>query len=195
MPERVSHEVQLVAIASGSAWFMDALHAVRTLRVTSWCIGAGAVRNVVWDALSGKREPSALADVDVAYFDSTDVSPICDRQLQSPLLALRPEVPWVLTNQAGVHVWFAEYFGHAVEPVNSLAEGVATWPEYATSVGITMNEARALEVIAPLGLHDLFSMTVRHNPARASVANYQARIAQKKYRERWPAVTIVEGEC
>lgn len=172
---------------------MDALHAVQTLRLTSWCIGAGAVRNLVWDELSGKREPSALADVDVAYFDATDLLPQRDRQLQRMLMELRPDVPWELTNQAGVHLWFAAYFGHAVESVDSLAEAVATWPEYATSVGISMNDAGALEVIAPLGLDDLFSMTVRHNPARASVANYQARTAQKKYLDRWPDVTIVES--
>jgi uncharacterized protein len=174
---------------------MDALSAVQTLRLTSWCIGAGAVRNVVWDELSGKREPSALADVDVAYFDAADVSAARDQQLQRALAELRPNLPWEVTNQAGVHLWFAAYFGHTVEPVNTLAEAVATWPEYATSVGITMDEAGALQVIAPHGLNDLFSMTVRHNPARASVANYEARVAQKKYRERWSGVTIIDGEC
>ena len=195
MPGNALLEARLISIASSSAWFMDALRAVQSLQLASWCIGAGAVRNLVWDALSGKREPSALADVDVAYFDAADVSRERDQQLQRTLMALRPDVPWEVTNQAGVHLWFADYFGHQVEPVNTLIEAVATWPEYATSVGMFMNEVGALEVIAPLGLDDLFSMTVRHNPARASVTNYQARIAQKKYRERWPDVTIIEAEC
>ena len=187
-------EARLISIASSSAWFIDALRAVQTLQLNSWCIGAGAVRNLVWDELSGKREPSALADVDVAYFDGTDISPERDQRLQRELVALLPDVPWEVTNQAGVHLWFADYFGHQVEPVNTLIEAVATWPEYATSVGISINQAGALEVIAPLGLGDLFSMTVRHNPERASVTNYETRIAQKKYRERWPNVTIIEAE-
>ena len=195
MPRNAGLEAQLIDIASSSAWFMDALRAAQSLQLASWCIGAGAVRNLVWDELCGKRYPSALADVDVAYFDAADMSPERDQQLQRMLVALRPDVPWEVTNQAGVHLWFADYFGHAVEPVNTLAEAVATWPEYATSVGISMNELGALEVIAPLGLDDLFSMTVRHNPARANVTNYQARIAQKKYRERWPDVTIIDAEC
>lgn len=188
-------EARLISIASSSAWFVDALHTVKTLQLNSWCIGAGAVRNLVWDELSGKREPSALADVDVAYFDATDVSAARDQQLQRALTKLRPNVPWEVTNQAGVHLWFADYFGHQVEPVHALVEAVATWPEYATSVGLTIDGADSLQVIAPLGLDDLFSMTVRHNQARASVANYQARIAQKKYREQWPGVTIIEAEC
>lgn len=184
-------EARLIGITSRSAWFMDALRAVQSLQLASWCIGAGAVRNLVWDALSGKREPSALADVDVAYFDAADVSRERDQQLQRTLMALRPDVPWEVTNQAGVHLWFADYFGHQVEPVNTLIEAVATWPEYATSVGLTIDDVGAVSVIAPLGLDDLFSMTVRHNPARASVYNYGARIAQKQYPKRWPEVTIV----
>ena len=195
MPHNTLLEARLINIASNSAWFMDALRTVQTLQLTSWCIGAGAVRNLVWDELSGKLEPSALADVDVAYFDATDMSPERDQRLQRELVALRPEVPWEVTNQAGVHLWFADYFDHQVEPVNTLIEAVATWPEYATSVGVSMNEAGSLQVIVPLGLDDLFSMTVRHNPERASVANFHARIAQKKYRERWPDVTIIETEC
>lgn len=195
MPCNALLEARLISIASSSAWFMDALRAVQTLQLSSCCIGAGAVRNLVWDALSGKHEPSDLADVDVAYFDAADMSPERDQHLQRTLMALRPDVPWEVTNQAGVHLWFADYFGHPVQPVNTLAEAVATWPEYATSVGISMDEAGALDVIAPLGLDDLFSMTVRHNPKRASVANYRARIVQKKYRDRWSEVTIIEAEC
>ena len=194
MPSSALLEARLIGIASNSAWFMDALRAAQTLQLTSWCIGAGAVRNLVWDELLGKHEPSDLADVDVAYFDASDMSPERDQHLQRTLMALRPDIPWEVTNQAGVHLWFADYFGHQVEPVSTLIEAVATWPEYATSVGISMDEAGALDVIAPLGLDDLFSMTVRHNSARASVANYEARIAQKRYRERWPDVNIVEAD-
>lgn len=184
-------EARLIGIAANTAWFMDALRAAQTLKLSSWCIGAGAVRNLVWDALSSKHEPSDLADVDVAYFDAADMSPERDQHLQRTLMALRPDVPWEVTNQAGVHLWFADYFGHPVEPVNTLAEAVATWPEYATSVGLTIDDVGAVNVIAPLGLDDLFLMAVRHNPARASVANYVARIEQKQYQRRWPEVTIV----
>ncbi|ANH67132.1 nucleotidyltransferase family protein [Mitsuaria sp. 7] len=59
---------RLVRLVNGSPWMMSALRAVRSLQLTSWCIGAGAIRNLVWDALSGYREPSALSDVDVAFF-------------------------------------------------------------------------------------------------------------------------------
>jgi uncharacterized protein len=65
---------QLKTLARGSDWFMAGLHAAQSLDLPPWCIGAGAVRNLVWDALHGHARPSALADVDLAYFDASDVS-------------------------------------------------------------------------------------------------------------------------
>jgi len=191
MHSRAELETRLVAIAQASDWFMPALRAVRDLGLASWCIGAGAVRNLVWDALHERPWPSALADVDVAYFDSSNLAPERDAQLQARLVAVLPHVPWEVTNQAAVHHWFEGHFGHPVGPLDSLEEAVASWPEYATSVGLAMTADDSIHVIAPHGLDDLFSMVVRRNPARVSVATYRQRVAQKRYAERWPQVTIV----
>lgn len=185
------YQQRLVELARETPWFMEALVAARQLALPEWCIGAGAVRNLVWDSLHGKSSPSPLADVDVAYFDATDTSPQRDQELQGRLQALDPRFPWEVTNQAGVHQWFEEYFGHAVEPLCSLEEAVASWPEFATAVGISLGPDNALQVIAPHGLEDLFAIVVRRNPARVSVETYRQRIAQKRYRERWPQVTVV----
>ena len=182
---------QLFEITQGSSWFMEALAAVRQLALPDWCIGAGAIRNLVWDALHNKVSPSQLSDVDVAYFDLIDVSPRRDQELQSRLLALHPAVPWEVTNQAGVHHWFESHFGHAVEPLHSLQEAVASWPEFATSVGISLEQDNSLRVLAPYGLKDLFDIVVRRNPARVSVETYRQRVAQKRYAERWPRVRVV----
>ena len=186
---------QLVELVEASDWFMSALRAVRSLGLAEWCIGDGALRNLVWDALSGKIQRSGLADIDVAFFVADDLSSARDQALQDRLCTLMPGWPWEVTNQAGVHLWFAQHFGHAVAPLSSLADAVATWPEYATAVAVTLTKADGINIIAPYGLSDLFTMTVRHNPARASVATYQARVAAKKYQDRWPGVTIIDAEC
>jgi len=183
------YQQRLVEIARETPWFMEALVAVRQLTLPEWCIGAGAVRNLVWDSLLGKASPSQLADVDVAYFDATDTSPQRDQELQGKLQALDPRFPWEVTNQAGVHLWFEAHFGHAVEPLRSLEEAVASWPEFATAVGLSLGPDNTLQVIAPHG--DLFAIVVRRNPARVSVETYRQRIVQKRYRERWPQVTVV----
>src|SRR5687767_8924179 len=84
---------QLILIARSSAWFMSALEAVRSLRLNSWCIGAGAVRNLVWDHLHGYKVPSSLSDVDVAYFDESDLRPETEQALQAVLSTRCPNIP------------------------------------------------------------------------------------------------------
>ena len=170
---------------------MSALRAVRGLGLASWCIGAGAVRNLVWDELHEHRTRSALADVDVAYYDASSIGPERDRELQAGLAAICPGLPWEVTNQAGVHQWFEGHFGHPVAPLLSLEEAVASWPEFATSIGLVLGHDDTIRVIAPHGLEDLFAMTVRRNPTRVSVETYRQRVEQKRYAERWPKVTVV----
>lgn len=45
-------------------WFMSVLRAARTTDLPDWFIGAGAIRNTVWDYLHGYTVPTPLADVD-----------------------------------------------------------------------------------------------------------------------------------
>jgi uncharacterized protein len=181
---------RLTQIVEASPRFMTSLAAVASLNLASWCIGAGAVRNLVWDHLHGYDEPSALSDVDVAYFDCEDLSPDSEKQLQAVLESLAPGVPWEVTNQAAVHLWFESCFGHPVMPLRSLEEAVSSWPEYATSVGITLDAHARVRVIAPWGLEDLFRMRIRRNPTRVSLATYRYRVHTKQYTSRWPKVEI-----
>jgi len=91
-----------------------------------------------------------------------------------------------------VHLWFEGHFGHAVAPLRSLDEAVASWPEVATAVGLWLDDTDGLHVIAPLGLDDLLGMRVRRNAARVSVQTYRERCAAKRYVERWPRVRVIE---
>ncbi len=198
MHTRSPQTEQLISLIRQNESFTSWLRAVRTQGLSSWCIGAGAVRNLVWDALAGRSAPSALADVDVAYFDATEISGERDAELQRALEALAPNVPWEVTNQAGVHQWFESVFGRAVAPLHSLDDAIATWPEFVTCIGVTLTDDDEIRVIAPHGsltFDDLFSMTIRHNPVRATVANYNERVAKKNYAARWPSVTILPARC
>ncbi|WP_245636417.1 nucleotidyltransferase family protein, partial [Achromobacter kerstersii] len=131
---RAGYEQQLCDLVESSEQLMAALRAVRCLGLPSWCIGAGAIRSLVWDSLHGFQEPSNLDDVDVAYFDAE--APLAlDAELQERLHWLLPSLTWEVTNQARVHEWFAEALGRAVSPLTSLEDGLATWPEFATCVG------------------------------------------------------------
>jgi uncharacterized protein len=182
---------QLKRIVRDTSWLMEALSAARDVGAPDWLIGAGAVRSAVWDWLHSFNKPSPLADIDVAFFDSADLSPDRDRMVERALVERLPGVPWEATNQAAVHEWFPEVFGYDVEPLNSTADGVATWPETATSVGMRLEDDDELAIVAPLGLDDLLGLVHRRNPARVSVEEYERRLVTKRIAERWPQAKIV----
>ncbi len=182
-------EQRLIGMVSSSPELMAALAAARSLGLDSWCIGAGAVRTLVWDALHGHANPTPLADIDLVYF-SPDAPPQRDEELEARLRQLMPALEWEVTNQAHVHAWFMREFGREVAPLLSLEDGVATWPEYATCVGVSLDVNNTIQVIAPHGLEDLFGLRVRHNPARADADTYRDRVVSKGFARRWPLLAI-----
>ena len=169
---------------------MEALRAVRALGLNPWCIGAGAVRSLVWDDLHGFAEPTPLDDVDVVYFDPTVEGAAHDAALETRLRHAMPSVAWEVTNQATVHQWFARHLGLQVPPLASLEDGVGTWPEIATCVGVFLRADDSIGVVAPHGLDDLFNLVVCHNPVRADAQTYRERVASKRFTERWPLLSI-----
>ncbi|UYO94634.1 nucleotidyltransferase family protein [Pollutimonas sp. M17] len=183
------YEQQLCDLVRSSGRLMAALQAARSLGLSSWCIGAGSIRSLVWDGLHGFQQPSDVDDVDVAYFDAQAPRGL-DAELQERLHRILPNVPWEVTNQARVHEWFADTLGATVAPLSSLDDGLATWPEYATCVGIYLDACGALKIIAPYGLNDLFELRVRHNSRRASVSTFMHRVQSKRFKERWPRLSV-----
>lgn len=149
MPDSNDLRQQLLHLARQSAWLMDALRAARSLQLASWCIGAGAVRNLVWDHLH-ELAAQVPGDVDLVYFEPA-ADAVQDAALRERLAACCPELPWDVTNQAHVHHWYADYFGQPMAALNSLEEAVGSWPEYATAVGLSMRADDSLQVIARTG--------------------------------------------
>ena len=168
------------------AQFMACLEAARECCPQEWAIGAGALRNLVWNRLTGRANPPA--DVDVAFFGGARESDV-----EECLRTRLPSVPWQAKDQALVHTWYEHVFGFAVEPLTSLSDAVATWPETCTSVAVRLRPDDLLDLFAPCGLEDLFGLVLRRNPRRATVEDFRRRLAQKRITERWPGVTVVDG--
>jgi hypothetical protein len=187
------HEARLGSILLGSEWFVSVLEAVRESDPPDWLVGAGAIRNQVWDHLHGHATPTPVRDVDVAFFDLADVSRDRDERYEAELGARLPGLAWNVTNQAGVHLWYERKFGHAVDPASSIEDAVARWPETATAVGVRLLADGRLRVVAPFGLDDLFDLVLRRNPRQVSAEYFRERVESKRIRERWPRVTVVDG--
>ena len=189
--EQQTLAARLRAIVRATPWCMQMLQAVAQLGLPHCCIGAGAVRKLVWDALHGYVQPSVLSDVDVVYFDADDLLAESEVRLRQRLETVLPGMPWEVCNQARVHLWFEDEFGYVVPPLLSLEDAIASWPEFATAVGIWLQPDGEIGIVAPHGLDDLFAMVVRRNPARISEGGYAQRLVSKDYAARWPRVTII----
>jgi hypothetical protein len=187
-----AHEQQLARIIFSNQWFMRVLEAARDCDPPDWLVGAGVIRNIVWDHLHGYTKPTPLADVDVIFFDPRNLSSDRDLEVQSQLVARLPEIAWEATNQAAVHLWYEDVFGFPVAPFASSAEAVATWPETATSVAVRLLADGSLHIVAPCGLDDLFAMVLRRNPRRVTPEIFRRRLQEKKITQKWPLVNVID---
>jgi hypothetical protein len=179
-------EAGLARFVADRPAMMRRLEAVAAHGPAGAWIGAGFLRNAVWDALSG-RDPDALppVDLDVVFHDATDAGAARDAAAEARLAAAAPGLPWSVTNQARMH----GRNGHP--PYDGLAEALAHWPETATAIAARLGPG-GVEILAPHGLADLLGLVARPTPAhRAKPSAMLARIAAKGWAARWPGLRIV----
>lgn len=185
-------EQQLRHIIFDSEPSVAILQAARQVDLPNWYIGAGMLRNLVWDTLHGFESPTPLNDVDVAFFDASDLSRERDEKANLALTAVLPTIEWEATNQAAIHTWHEAYFGYPIEPYVSSEDGITSWPETATAVAVRLLPDNALKIFAPFGLEDLFTMTLRRNRTKVTIEEFRQRYQKKRIAEKWPLVRIVE---
>jgi uncharacterized protein len=118
--------LRLHAILRRAPVVMAALRAALEVDAPDWLVCAGALRDVVWDALHGRPLDAPSRDVDVGFFDPSDLTPGRDRGVEEALRARAPHLPWEVKNQAAVHLWYPRRFGIEVPALASCADGVAT---------------------------------------------------------------------
>lgn len=169
----------------GSAWHVETLRAVRAIGLPDWAIGAGFVRNAVWDRLHGFTEPTPVPDIDVLLFDRADTSTARERMLEATLASALAGRPWSVRNQARMHVRNGD------RPYTSTAHAMMYWLETPTAVAVRLEHGDALSIIAPFGLGDLVSMRVAPTPrGRERLDRYRERMLEKDWRRTWPRVVV-----
>lgn len=186
-------EERLKSIIQGNSAMMEILQNARSARLPNWYVGAGVVRNTVWDHLHGYEVATPIRDVDVAFFDAKDLSGEREERAAEFLHRNAPAYSWEPINQARVHLWYMHEFGTDVCPLLSSEDAIDTWPETATCVGVRLLEDDKLLIYAPYGLEDLFGMVLRRNPRRVTLEHFRKRAQEKRIADKWPRVTIIDG--
>ncbi len=179
------HEATLKRYLEGDSWRMGCLEALGNVAPSAW-IGAGFVRSLVFDARAGVT--TELEDVDVVYFE--EGSRAAEAHLRERLQAHAPAVPWSVKDQARMHLRNAD------EPYRDLAHAMCHWPEVASVVATRLG-TDGVELMAPLGLSDLFAGLIRPTPHMHSRPDRRAvfakRLRTKRWQERWPGLEVAHS--
>ncbi len=175
-------ENRLIEIIQNDLWMMDVLKNVRDLKLNDSWIGAGFVRNKVWDVIH-KKNRTELNDIDVIYFDKLNTAREHDLGIEDKLRIINPNLNWSVKNQSRMNV----RNGH--EQYIDCNDAISFWPETATAIAIRMNSENQIEYIAPYGLGDLFNLLVIPTP-KFDLTIYKERMEKKRWKEKWNKLEI-----
>ncbi|MDR9854190.1 nucleotidyltransferase family protein [Paenibacillus sp. VCA1] len=186
----IRSEQDLIRLVQSDDWMMDILHAAKTLQLPDWWVCAGFVRSKIWDVQHGFTERTPLPDVDVVFFDPGNPDEAVEKEHESKLFSIRPNVPWSVKNEARMHLL------NRMPPFVSSVDAISNFTETATALGLTLDEHDRIVLTAPHGIQDAIDLIVKPTPyynttpERAQI--YENRVRNKNWNKIWPNLTIVQ---
>ena len=182
-------ERDILNLISEDKWMTNVLYTAENLNLPDWLIGAGFVRNKVWDYLHGyQNEKVDTNDIDLIYFDPHGNNEDADKKL-SEELETETGLNWEVVNEAYAHKWYTI----KPPPYASSEDAVSKWPETATCIGVKTENGK-LKLIAPYGIGDLVNLVIRPSPAFIDKGNVKnvvvERMKKKKWLEKWPKLKL-----
>lgn len=177
----------IIEVISEDYWMMEILGVVQTLNLPDWWVCAGFVRSKIWDVLHGFSVRTPIQDVDVIYFDPVNTDEGIEKILEGKLLALKPDIPWSVKNQARMHVI------NNLPPYSSSVDGIANFPETVTALGVKLDENNRIILAAPWGIEDVVDLTVKPTPLFSTHELrqvYDTRVTKKNWKATWNLLKI-----
>ena len=178
----------IIAIIEEDQWMMELLRTVKELDLPDWWICAGFVRSKIWDVLHGFNERTSIPDVDVIYFDQTNLDESIEKKLEKELHSRLPAIPWSVKNQARMHVI------NNFPPYLSSVDAISKFPETGTALGVKLDGGENLILTAPCGVEDVINMEVNPTPffrgTKELMAIYEERLEKKNWSAVWNKVTV-----
>jgi hypothetical protein len=182
---------ELERMIRSSPLLMEVLVGLREDGLPDHLLVAGAIYNLVWNRLTGRPDLTGINDIDVFYYDASDIGwdaeDVVIKRLGTRFAHL--PIPVQVRNQARVHLWFPQKFGTAFEPLTSSAEMLGRYASKTHSVGARLEADDTLTIVAPFGLDDILSMRIVPNPVLANKKAHEAKAARAK--SMWPEVTVL----
>ncbi|MBL8893277.1 MAG: nucleotidyltransferase family protein [Rhizobiales bacterium] len=155
-----------------------------------WLV-AGALAQTAWNDAFRVAPRHGISDIDLVYFDATDLSESAEAHHSDRIQRLSYELPVRIgvKNEARVHLWYGGKFGYEIRPYVSTEDAIGSSPATATALGVRP-DAAGLSNCAPFGLRDLFNLVVRPNKRQIARAIYETKV--RRWEDLWPRLTIME---
>jgi hypothetical protein len=179
----VLNEKKIIELISEDKWMMDILKSAKTLNLPDWWVCAGFVRSKIWDTLHNFSERTPIPDIDLIYFDPSNIDELEEEKLEHMLKNLMPIIPWSVKNEARMHV------KSNMPPYSSSVDAISKFPETATALGVKLDEKDNVVLTAPCGIRDVVNLRVEPTPfftqTKERIKIYEDRITKKNWKSIW----------
>jgi len=180
----MKYKAELIDILASDTFVLETLAIVRALKLNDCWVGAGLIRNTVWDSLH-QIKTTKLNDIDVVFFDATTLSESLEKEIEAQLNQINPEAKWSVKNQARMHL------RNHHQQYSNTENAISYWPETATAIAARLGLDDTIEILAPHGLNDLFDLVVAPTP-NFNWNIFQKRIEEKQWEKQWKNLKIVQ---
>lgn len=175
-------------IVDHTPFIRDSLRRAQEFALPNWRMVSGALYNVVWNHLTGRIPEYGVKDVDLFYFDP-DTSWEAEDAVISRATGFPAAPPVQIRNQARVHIWYEQHFGHSIPPFSSVEQAIDAFACKTHCVGLRLEGSGRLDLYAPYGLLDIFAFRITPNPCRPNWQTHEAK--SKRALEHWPELTVI----
>lgn len=186
---KIENDQDIIQLVKDDPWMMDILKTAKSLNLPDFWVCAGFVRSKIWDVLHGFTVRTPLPDVDVIYFDKSNIDEEIEKELEKKLRSINPNIPWSVKNEARMHVI------NNIPPYSSSVDAISKFPETTTALGLTLDEQNHVVLTAPCGIEDVVNLVLKPTPyfektkKRAKI--YEERIIKKNWKGIWNKIKVV----
>ena len=154
---------------------------------------SGALYNAVWNSLTGKPCGFGTKDIDLFYFDASDLS----YEAEDAVIARAAThfaglpLPVEVRNQARVHLWFEQRFGAPLSQASSSSADALTRFASTDPCGRRQAACRRHSSISSRRSASTTSSRSASSPNRAidNRATHEEKAARA--RRQWPEITVI----
>lgn len=173
---------------------MDILNYISKLNMQNYYIAAGSVFQTIWNFYDGKDLNYNIKDIDVIYFNGSDISVSKDLEYYDLIKKYCKEKEYDfeidVSNEARMHLWEKEKFNIDIEAYKSSEDAIDKWIATVHAIGITIDN-NELKIYAPYGLSDIYSKTIRPIKHKYNTKDiYEKKVSN--WKTRFDNLNIIE---